>query len=64
MRELKGSFIKVQVQGLGSYIEKGENLLMILQSMLLEGDYGDVLELSLVDITEDEYKKLPEFMGF
>jgi len=61
---MKNKYIKIKVQDLGSYcIETFENIGNFID-ILKDSNIGDIYEVSIVTMTEKEYKSLPEFMGF
>lgn len=57
--------MKVSVRGFGSYteesIEYGCNNLI---DMLNDAEIGEILEISVVEMTDDEYEKLSELTGW
>lgn len=53
--------------GVGSYIQDGKNLPGMIQGELdglQDMDVGTRIVLTVVEMTEDEYRMLPEFMGW
>lgn len=50
------------------YIETKENIMSALESeldgLLNYGEIGDSINLTIIEMEESEYKKLPEFTGW
>jgi len=58
-------YIKITLHGYGSYIQPISELSAALEGELdgLDIGYKATLTFEPVDITDEEYNKLPEFMG-
>lgn len=65
MEPEKEKFFKVKLIGGSSYIQPESELKNVLDGELDGLELGDkvLLEFSLVDITREQYEKLPEFSG-
>jgi hypothetical protein len=50
----------------GSYIERFEKLIEVIDGEIISGDQevGTSVTLTIVEMPEEEYLKLPEFMGW
>jgi hypothetical protein len=48
----------------GSYIQPMGAIQDIIDSEFSDSEIGDRIILELVEMTEDEYNKIPEFMGW
>lgn len=57
-------FIKIEREDMGFYIDRLENIQNILDGEILNGDVGEPVTLTLVEMTQEEYDNLPEFMGW
>jgi hypothetical protein len=62
---MKHKYIRIQLQGGGHYIEKTANILTVLDGELdgVEANRTIVLEITPVNMTDEDYSKLPEFLG-
>ena len=55
---------EIQVeQGGNKMIVSGEDLPKVIEE-LLAGEVGDTLFFTIAEMTEEDYKNLPEFMGW
>jgi len=63
--QMKHKYIRIQLQGGGHYIEKTANILTVLDGELdgVEANRTIVLEITPVNMTDEDYSKLPEFLG-
>jgi len=61
-------YVKIDRPEIGSYIEEFSNLMGALAAEFdgLEkyAEVGDILVLEVIEMEEEEYKKLPEFEGW
>lgn len=62
---MRHKYVRVKLHGGNSYIHPTNNLLDALDGELDGVDIGDKITLDFepVEMTDDEYKALPEFMG-
>ena len=57
--------MRIQPKGFNSCTEPDiETGLATLREMLIEAELHEIYEISLVEMTDEEYNNLPEFQGF
>lgn len=59
----KKKFIRIALEGSGSYIERPKDM-GVLGDTMLDDEPGTVYKVSLVEMTEKEYAELPKFTPF
>ena len=57
-------YIHITRVGLGGYTETFENIYNAINGELDGCEAGDSITLTIIEMEEDEYNKLPEFMGW
>lgn len=55
---------KVEYKGMGTYLETMEGVKASVEAWLLSEDEGSKIIFSQIEMTEKEFKALPEFEGF
>lgn len=61
MKENKNKYYKLTPWGLNGVIVPGEKVMEMLEDLLSD---DDKIEVKAVMMSDDDYKKLPEFQGF
>jgi len=56
-------FVRIKLDGGGSYVQPITFLDQILSGEIDNMDTGDKLTLEMIELTQEEYEKLPEFTG-
>jgi hypothetical protein len=62
---MNNRYIKIKLHGGGSYIQPALEILNAIDGELDGLEIGDkiTIDLELVEMTDEEYNKLPEFTG-
>lgn len=62
---MDNKYIKIKLHGGNSYIESMKNICNALDGELDGVEFGDTITLDFtpINITDEEYEKLPEFTG-
>jgi hypothetical protein len=62
MPEMGGCIIKVP--GKGEFNDPVDVVVDELRNMIEDGSHGDMLHITVLDMSEAEYNKLPEWTGW
>lgn len=56
-------YVKINLVGGNGYVQPLSEIHQAVDAEFHDADTGTRLILTLIDMTEEEYEKLPEFMG-
>lgn len=57
------AYIRITLDGGGSYVQPMDDVLEALDAELDVLPVGDKLTIEIIEMSDDEYRRLPEFRG-
>ena len=58
------NYIKISRENMGNYVQPFAKIANVVDAEFDGAEIGDTIQLELIEMTEEEYQRLPEFQGW